>query len=97
MKEGFISWLLNKAMEIWAKKKAIYMEISDVFIWFCVCKKNTNFYLCLQKKNLQNCQKCGFVSSVFLGFGLYLLSPRGAVGKKETCSLLKKKKKKGKL
>lgn len=27
MKEGFISWLQNKKIEIWAEKKAIYMEI----------------------------------------------------------------------
>lgn len=27
MKEGFISWLQNKEKEIWAEKKAIYMEI----------------------------------------------------------------------
>ena len=29
MKKGFISWLQNKEIEIWAEKKAIYMEIPD--------------------------------------------------------------------
>lgn len=32
MKEGFFSWLQNKEIEIWAEKKAIYMEIPYVFI-----------------------------------------------------------------
>lgn len=31
MKEGFISWLQNKEIEIRAEKKAIYMEIPHVF------------------------------------------------------------------
>lgn len=30
MKEGFISWLQNKEIEIQAEKKAIYMEIPRV-------------------------------------------------------------------